>query len=93
MGSTCSSAGVSDRYGIFSRSTCGIVARAELENGEPITADTSPLSSLKASTDWSGWLLSSLTMSSILRPDTPPLALICSTASSTDFLFSLPSGE
>ena len=37
-GLTCSSAGVSDRYGISSRSTSGMVASAELENGEPMTA-------------------------------------------------------
>jgi hypothetical protein len=84
---------VSDRYGISSRSTSGIVASAELENGEPMIASESPFSSLKASTAWSGMLLSSRTVSLSWRPPMPPLALICSTARATDFWFSVPSGE
>ena len=53
-------AGVSERYGIFSRSANGSVASAEFEKTEPMTATTSaPFSSLNASTDWSGWVWSS----------------------------------
>jgi hypothetical protein len=40
MGSTCSSAGVSERYGIPSRSANGMVASAEFENTDPMMAAT-----------------------------------------------------